>query len=75
MKTITTRFWSKVDQTSTCWVWRASVNSKGYGLISIDGRLHLAHRVSYLWAKGEIPDGYQIDHLCFEKRCVRPDHL
>jgi len=75
MKTAVARFWPKVAKTDGCWDWTASVNSKGYGLISVNGRLHLAHRISYLWAKGEIPEGLQVDHLCFNKRCVNPDHL
>lgn len=75
MKSEAERFWSKGDRTGECWDWTASRNSKGYGLISFDGRLHLAHRIAYMWTKGEIPEGYQIDHRCFNRRCVNPDHL
>ena len=49
---------------------------KGYGLIA-DGRggCALAHRVYYEKAKGPIPAGMQIDHLCRVPVCVNPDHL
>ena len=35
----------------------------------------LAHRWSYEHFVGHIPDGLTIDHLCRNRRCVRPDHL
>lgn len=58
-----------------CHVWIGSTNNKGYGIIQHDGRLELAHRVSYEAAYGPIPDGLVIDHLCRVRNCVRPDHL
>ncbi len=35
----------------------------------------LAHRFSYELANGPIPEGLQIDHLCRNRGCVRPDHM
>ena len=35
----------------------------------------MAHRVSYEMAKGKIPDGLQLDHLCRMTLCVNPSHL
>jgi hypothetical protein len=61
--------------TSTCVVWVGSTNSKGYGLISIDGKVQLAHRVAYEAANGPIPAGMVIDHLCRVRNCVKPEHL
>lgn len=70
------RFWSKVDKTDKCWVWNGKAESEsGYPLFSIDRRNKLAHRVSHEWFIGPIPDGYEVDHLCRNIRCVRPDHL
>lgn len=66
---------SEVDPNSGCWVWKNSCGSHGYGNAYRDGKFVLAHRLSYEHFKGEIPVGYQIDHLCFNQRCVNPDHL
>lgn len=34
-----------------------------------------AHRFSYIIHFGPIPDGYEVNHKCHNKPCVRPDHL
>lgn len=58
-----------------CWEWTAACQSRGYGVVSIGGTTHLAHRVMYELMVGPIPAGLTVDHLCGVKRCVRPDHL
>lgn len=70
------RFWSRVDKTGTCWVWTgAPATKEGYGRVGIDGRKHLVHRLSYVLANGQIPDGLLVLHTCDNPPCVRPDHL
>ena len=69
------RFDAKVFKSDECWIWTGALNSKGYGLISDAGKLHLAHRVSYERFVDAIPAGLAIDHTCSRRRCVRPDHL
>ncbi len=50
--------------------------SNGYAMVrTVGGRFALAHRVAYEEHSGPIPDGMQIDHLCGNRACVRPDHL
>lgn len=34
-----------------------------------------AHIVAYLALVGPIPEGFEIDHLCRVRQCVRPEHL
>ena len=74
-KSVEDRFWSKVDKTGTCWWWTACVNKYGYGTFGFRGKVCRAHRVAYLLSVGEIPTGMTIDHLCRNRRCVRPSHM
>lgn len=55
-----------------CWLWLGFV-SKRTGYAQCNHR-H-AHRVAHELFIGPIPDGYEVDHKCFNKRCVNPDHL
>lgn len=57
-----------------CWLWLKCVTD-GYGRLTVNGKLLLAHRYSYELFKGKIEDDLQIDHLCRIRRCVNPDHL
>ncbi len=69
------RFWSKVAKTDGgCWVWTGYLH-QGYGIIRTERKSVGAHRISYTWAKGPIPEGLTIDHLCRNRACVNPDHL
>lgn len=70
------RFWEKVLKTESCWHWRGSKTRKGYGnFFGPDRKVVRAHRYSYELAKGPIPEGLELDHLCRNRACVRPDHL
>lgn len=71
------RFWSKVARRGPdeCWLWLASKTGKGYGTFHDDPSQLLAHRIAYELAKGPIPAGLQIDHLCRNRACCNPVHL
>lgn len=62
-------------QSEPCWVWLGQHNEKGYAVGHLDGRMQRVHRVIYERAHGAIPTGGLIDHTCFNKGCVNPDHL
>ena len=76
----TDRFQSLVLPDGDCWVWQGQTAGAGYGVFQYGGsrtnrnRIY-AHRFAYEQAKGPIPDGLEVDHLCRNKRCVKPDHL
>lgn len=69
------KFWELVDKSGDCWMWTAKLHDTGYGVIQHAGTRHRTHRLAYEWAHGPIADGLVIDHLCFNRACVRPDHL
>jgi hypothetical protein len=69
------RFISKIEKTATCWLWKSAIDGGGYGRFPIRRKNHLAHRWSYSYHVGPIPDGLQLDHLCRIRNCVNPDHL
>lgn len=71
------RFWSKVDKSGECWLWTAAQNHHGYGTFYVDRptKHRAAHRVAYADRYGPIPPGAQIDHTCYQRTCVRPEHL
>jgi hypothetical protein len=60
-----------------CWLWNAALNHAGYGIVSISGyrQMQLVHRVMYRQARGPIPLGLELDHLCRVRRCCNPAHL
>lgn len=58
-----------------CWLWLLKMTSAGYGYTRVHGKGQSAHRFYYEQAKGPIPAGLQIDHLCGVRACVNPDHM
>lgn len=63
-----------------CWIAEKPPEKNGYVLHrwSWDGKTSTrigAHRLAYIRAKGPIPEGHHIDHLCRVTTCVNPDHL
>lgn len=62
------------EPNSGCWLWLAA-QLNGYGVIKDGGKYRGAHRVSYEFYKGPIPEEMVLDHLCRMPLCVNPDHL
>jgi len=76
------RFAAKIAlRDNGCIEWIGGLNGVGYGQFYI-GRSSLsatgkgyAHRWSYEYHVGPIPEGLHLDHLCRNRACVNPDHL
>lgn len=65
----------KIEKTKTCWNWKGTL-SKGYGKVYVQGnKSKSAHRFIYEMLVGEIPEGFELDHLCRNRSCVNPKHL
>jgi len=63
------------DDANGCRVWVGTRTSSGYGRAHIAGQAYSAHRLSYTLFCKQVPDGLQLDHLCRNRLCIRPDHL
>jgi hypothetical protein len=70
------RFYARIKKSEQddCWLW-GSYHCHKYPMLWAQGKNIRAHRISYQLAKGPIPDGLVIDHLCRNRGCVNPDHL
>lgn len=73
------RFMSKTREADNgCREWLGDKSNSGYGRFWIGpekSKKALAHRWSYEYHVGTIPEGLVIDHLCRNKLCVNPEHL
>lgn len=73
------RFWSKVNRTSHCWIWTASLDGRGYGKFVMwrDGKhtYYIAPRIAWQISNGPVPEGMQVCHKCDNPKCVRIGHL
>jgi hypothetical protein len=78
------RFFGHVNKTAECWEWTAQTMKNGYGVFfpgyAVLPRPKntpkvLAHRWSYEYHRGPIPEGHEVHHLCGKRNCVNPDHL
>jgi hypothetical protein len=75
------RWYAKVRQTDTCWIWDGCRNSDGYGFIGINTGTDIisAHKASYMMFKGPIPENRDVLHHCAPNKdcpsCVNPAHL
>jgi hypothetical protein len=70
------RLYARVEKSEGCWEWTGPLSLGGrYGGIRRDGRTSPVHRVAWEAVNGPVPAGLELDHLCRNHRCVRPDHL
>lgn len=78
-----------VHKTDTCWLWTGAKTSAGYGSVRdlITGKTDSAHAYVYRTLVAEVPDGYELNHICHSddldcpggacphRLCVNPEHL
>lgn len=71
------KFWPIVVDANGCHVWQSRIDRDGYPIIRFRNHLdRFAHRVAHVVATGQdIAPGMHVDHLCYVRSCVNPEHL
>lgn len=65
----------RLDATGPCWEWTGCISAAGYGQCTYRYKRYYVHRFVYEHLVGPIPEKFQLDHLCRNRRCANPDHL
>jgi DNA-binding XRE family transcriptional regulator len=81
---VSVRFASKLDKSGpvpshvpdlgNCWVFLGYRDDAGYGNFWFQGKMQLAHRVSFFLEHGRWPEPNAL-HRCDNRACNRPSHL
>src|SRR5689334_7112424 len=77
------RFWKRVNkdgpivrpELGPCWLWTGARNPSGHGHLMLRKKEVKPHRVAWVIARGNIPDGVCILHRCDNPPCVNDAHL
>jgi len=67
---------ARLKKTETgCLEWQGARTATGYGIVVINRKAYLTHRVMYVSEYGEPDPELVIDHLCRNRACANPEHL
>lgn len=62
------------DPITDCWIWQGTKISTGYGIVNINWKRILVHRI--VAGLGEkLPPKSEVCHRCHTPSCVNPAHL
>lgn len=78
MTNTATKFWNRVDKSGgpeACWPWTGYRCRRGYGQVSMGGRVRKAHRVALEVSGVAVPTNAEACHRCDNPSCCNPAHL
>ena len=66
----------RIRHEGDCIIWTGSGNQWGYGRVNVGGgKSRVVHHLAWGQAKGPIPEGKELDHICFNRACINVAHL
>ena len=69
------RLLNRIKIVNGCWEWKDFIcPMTGYGKITYERKCMTAHRLSYIYHKGDIPPEMFVCHVCDNPKCINPDH-
>lgn len=70
-------YWNRVfvGNFDDCWIWYGAISPNGYGVVRFGKTTIGAHRLAWILAHGEVPEGLFVLHRCDVRKCVNPHHL
>src|SRR6267378_5988148 len=81
------RFWSRVNKTTSCWLWLGTIDKNGFAVFKLpkaangewwapwSGTNIQAHIFSAMLADFRFADGHYLKHTCRTRACVNAAHL
>lgn len=74
-ETIARKLRERSHREGKCLIWDGHKTGSGYSQMMLNGQRHYIHRLAYELARGPIPAGMQVDHICGNRGCINASHL
>lgn len=58
-----------------CLIYNGCKTPNGYGHVRDGNKMKMAHRVTFEYHNGPVPEGMELDHKCRNRPCVNHEHL
>lgn len=68
----------RTEWVNGCLLWTGACTEDGYAQYNGENKKYgttFLHRIMWEREHGAIPDGLEIDHLCFVRNCINTDHF